>query len=866
MNLKKQKNRKEVNMSKKLVIAEKPSVAYDYAKVLNCNNKKDGYIEGDNYIVTWCLGHLFTLKEPGDYKDKYDKWKFQNLPIIPERFEIKLNQAGKKQFPIIKKLINRSDVTEIINGGDAGREGELIQRYVINYSRTDKPVKRLWVSSLTEEEIKRGFDNLQPQSEYNGLYEAAKTRAELDWLIGINYTRAYTTQNQGNNLIVVGRVQTAILNLIKTRDKKRDNFEPKPYKQVIATFKDYQGKYINQQGNTKVFDFGLVKEIKSNCKNKTGKIVEVDRKKKKKYAPKLFNLTGLQKRMNKKYGFSAQRTLDIAQKLYEKYKILSYPRTDSKYLETAHKKELPQILRKISFSKYKSYTDQLNLNNLSFSKRFINDKKVGDHHAIIPTNNSKMQSIYEDKLTNDGKKLFDEVVLRLIVQFFDSYRYSSTKVITEIAGKYTFKSKGISVIDKGWKEIYPDKREKNALPQLKEGEKKDVTQIEVENKKTKPPKAYNESSLLAKLEKYGIGTEATRAGIIEKLLSRKYITRQGKKLVSTISGRKVIDTIITDSLKSPELTGKLEEKLNKIKEGKFRREEVLSEEIKMLKEEINKLKDKNIAVDKERKKSICQCPKCETGVIVKRKGFYGCTNWNEEGIECDFTINKIAKKMLTKNQVKRLCTKEKTKKLRGFKSKDGDKFSAKLELNDNYDIEFNFKKEKLGTCPQCGEGEIIEGKKGYGCSRWKEGCEFVIWKRIAGKRISKNQAKKLIKKGKTRKLKGFKSKKGNKFSAKLNLNDDYEVEFIFEDNNDINCPMCNNGAMIDRGQFYGCSNYPDCKFTVSKEICSKKINEDILKNLCNNGETNKLKGFTSKKGNDFEAKLVLEKRDIEFEF
>lgn len=769
---------------KKLVIAEKPSVAMDYAKVLKCHNRNDGYVEGPDYVITWAYGHLFTLAEPEDYNSKYKNWSFDDLPIIPGHFKVKLIKSGIKQYKIIKNLILRDDVDLIINGGDAGREGELIQRYIINSTRTNKPVKRLWISSLTENEIRKGFNNLKPGSQYDNLYQSAKTRAEIDWLLGINYSRAYTTRNKGNKAIIIGRVQTAILNLIYEREKERSNFKPEPYKEIEAEFENYKGKYLNDD-NYRIFDFDLANKIYKECQGAEGEIKEITKEKKNKYAPKLFNLTGLQKKMNKKHNFSSQKTLDIAQKLYEEYKILSYPRTDSHYLGNTHKKEINQILDIINFGEFNQYISLLNLDQLKFSNRFIDDSKITDHHAIIPTNNKNISTIY-NKLSNDEKLLFDEVVKSLISQFYDPYTFESTKVTTSIKDKYLFESKGKVVLNKGWKYIYPDKKEDNivSLPgDLKEGMIKKVTNIEIIDKKTEPPSLFDESDLLAQLEKYNIGTEATRAGIIEKLLSRKYILKDKKKLLTTAPGKKIIETIITDEIKDPELTGELERKLELIRTGEIKREELIKEEVKKLKLEIEKLHNTKIEVNKAEDKYIVKCPVCRDGQIVKYNNFFGCSNWNNPDNKCDFTINKIAGKMLTDNQVKELCENRETKTIKGFKSKSGNKFSAKLILNQENKIEFVFPEKKTDTikisCPICKNGTVVDKGKFYGCSEYKKsGCNFTISKNYFNKNISINLVKELCEKGITQNVEGLKSKKGKTFSAKLRLKGNkMELEF-----------------------------------------------------------------------------------------
>lgn len=771
---------------KKLVIAEKPSAARDYADVLNCNNKKNGYIEGEDYIVTWSIGHLLTLYEPEDYDSKYKEWKFEDLPIIPDIFKIKILKKTKKQYNIIKSLVKRKDVSEIINGGDAGREGELIQRYILNSICTNKPIKRLWVSSLTPAAIKKGFDNLKDSCEYDSLYMSAKTRAEIDWLIGMNYSRAYTTLNKGNKAIVVGRVQTVILNLVYKREMENKNFNPLPYKEIEAEFENYTGKYLNGE-NYRIFDFNLADKVYNDCKNSKGIIKSIENEEKKKYAPELFNLTGLQKIMNKKYNFSSQKTLDIAQRLYEKYKILSYPRTDSKFLSDSHKTEIPQIITSLDFGEFSSYLSSLDIDRLKFSKRFINDDKITDHHAIIPSLNINISSIY-NKLSSDEKFLFNEVVKRFISQFYNPYIYESTKLITKVKDKYLFKSKGKVIIEEGWKEIYPDKNTKDiGLPDdLKEGLIKNVTNIDIIDKETKPPSLYDESDLLSQLEKYNIGTESTRAGIIEKLLSRKHIYKDKKKLFATASGKEILNVIISNDLKSPELTGELETKLEDIRLGKIDSNNLLNREINKLKDNLSKLLDVSISVNKDKPKGIVKCPKCKTGSIVKHKNFYGCTNWNTENVKCSFSINKIAGKLLTENQVKFLCTKGYTNKLRGFLSKSGNKFAASLKLGDDFNISFDF---------------------------------------------------------------------DNKFRSSSVLNN-------------LDCPVCDTGKIVDKGSFYGCSAYKSssCSFSVSKNILGKKISPSILKSLCDNGSTDKISGFVSKNKKKFSASLKLNNGKVEFDF
>ena len=797
-------------MSKKLIICEKPSFAKKFANAFGVNNWKDGYIEGKNMVVSWCFGHLLSLKEPGDYNSKYKSWDFEDLPIIPKKFETKVSEPKnskrkkgiKKQYNVLKKLIHRKDVKEIINAGDAGREGELIVRFVLEHAKNTKPVKRLWVSEETKKGIKKAYDNLKPAKEYDKLYESALTRAILDWLIGMNYTRAYTVLNEGGDLLSIGRVQTPIVEMINNRDKEIEDFNPVPYYQIKNIFQSqneaggkYKGKYISDNNNTRVFDKKKAEKIKKDCKNNTGEVKKVETKLKKKNPPKLFNQTNLQRQMNKGLGFSATKTLNICQTLYEKYEVLSYPRTDSKHLPKSHKKIIPKILKRLNFGKFKKYIDKLDLNNLNFSKRFINDKKVSDHYALVPTDKSDIKEVYNHSLSKDEKKVFEQVVLRLLVQLYDKYKYKSTSVITEVDGKsqkHQFESKGQIIVDKGWREIYPTKNGNKKLPDLNEGEIKDIKKSELIEKETKPPSSFTEGKLLKQLQRYKIGTDATRANIIEKVIRRNYVKKKGKKLKVTKKGRKLINMVDSKKLKSPELTGELQKDLEKIKKGKQSKEKVLKEVKDNLKKDLNNLKDKKINIGKKKsknsKKEICDCPQCDDGKIIEFKWGYGCSNYSS-GDKCNFSVGKIAKKKLTNNQIERLCDKKETKYLRGFKSKKGNKFSAKVLL------------------------------------------------------VDKNKDKK---------------NKDKNYKTKLEYKDKKESK-----ESDSKCPSCSN-KLMDRGKFYGCSNYPKCKFSISKKICDVKIDKEILDNLHENKES-KVLTFEGSKG-EFKAKILVNGEDTDLDY
>lgn len=762
----------------KLVMAEKPSAANDYAKALGCKEKKDGYIEGNNYIVTWAYGHLFSLEEPGEYNEKFKKWELEDLPIIPEKFNIKLINGAGKQFKIIKNLINRPDVDMIINGGDPGREGELIQRYILMAAGNKKPVKRLWINTLTESEIKKAFENLKSSEQYDSLYYAATARNEIDWLIGMNYTRAYTLKKGKGVVLSIGRCQTPMLNMIAQRDDEIKKFVSVPYYEIEAQFNDYKGKYINNE-TSRIDTKQEAEEIKKFISDKTGTIIKLETESKNTPPPQLYNLTNLQKIMNKKYGFSAQKTLDIAQELYEKHKILSYPRTSSRYLSTGLVSEFPNRLNILSFGDFKSFVDKLDKDNLKVTKRFVDDSKLSDHYALIPTDNQDIGKIYKE-LDEDEKHEFDEVVLSFIVCFYPDYEYESTTIITNIE-KYDFKTTGKKEIQKGWKEIYQnadqDSEEEQNISNVNvmKGKKENVLGTEIKNKKTEPPKKFTEATLLTQLEKYGIGTEATRAGIIETLIKREFIIRQSENkkqhLVSTQLGKDLLNTIETKELKSVELTSELEKKLEGIAEGKVKKSEVINEMVNTLKSNVKAVlesKGEQIGIHRQ---VLGQCPFCHEGQITENKSGYGCSKYKENN--CNFFIRKeIQGKKIAPEQVKKLVQTGKTDIIQGFKTKNGEKtFDAALIIEDKA-IKFKFTSdEDLYQCPACKKGKIRSGRKGYYCSEYKNGCKLFIAYEIAGKKLTTSQVKKLIEKGKTDIIKGFKNKNGDEFEAALIIKD-----------------------------------------------------------------------------------------------
>ncbi|MCL2320511.1 MAG: DNA topoisomerase III, partial [Oscillospiraceae bacterium] len=563
-------------MGKTLVLAEKPSVARDIAKVLNCNRSQNGFIEGDKYIITWALGHLVTLADPEIYDDKYKTWDLSYLPMLPNYLKLVVIKDSSKQFKCVKDQLYRNDVSDIVIATDAGREGELVARWIIEKANIKKPIKRLWISSQTDKAIKEGFNSLKPGSMYDNLYKAAKSRAEADWIVGLNVTRALTCKF--NAQLSAGRVQSPTLSMIVDRENERINFKPRDYFNIHAKSNGFTLHYHDKDNNTQIFDEDEVKRIIEKTKGHPCKVIDVTENLKKQNPPSLYDLTELQRDGNRIFGYSAKQTLSIMQRLYENYKILTYPRTDSKYISSDIVPTIPERLRAISTPHYKQFVDKILQKPIKADKSFVDDSKVSDHHAIIPTEQKANISL----LSDDERNIFDLVVKRFLSNLFPQYEYIQKIVKTDINGE-TFTAKGNTIKVKGWKEIYEkaqnfndeDEKDSETLPDIKKGDVLPIKSIEYIKLKTKPPERFTEASLLSAMEnpqKYvnmeknyaktlgetgGIGTVATRADIIEKLFSSFYIEKNNKEILPTSKGKQLLNLVPKD-LKSPLLTAEWE--------------------------------------------------------------------------------------------------------------------------------------------------------------------------------------------------------------------------------------------------------------------------------------------------------------------
>jgi DNA topoisomerase-3 len=712
-------------MGKTLVIAEKPSVGRDLASALPGSFAKEGdtHLESDEYVITWAVGHLVQLAEPEDYDEKWKKWRMADLPIVPDDFKlVPRDTKSKKQLNAILKLLKRADVDRIINACDAGREGELIFAYIYVVSGVDKPVDRLWISSMTKQAIREGFEKLRPGEQLRDLEAAARSRSEADWLVGMNATRAATIRGRAwvGGVVSLGRVQTPTLAMIVKREREIQAFVPEPYRLIHGTFQPpYQGLWF-EGDETRIFgDLSRADTIVAKVSGADGIVESIERKEQSERAPLLYDLTSLQREANRRYGFSARRTLQGAQSLYEGKKAITYPRTSSRYLSgdmVPQLKPTAGTLRPIE--DYRAAAEfVLGLDQLPL-QRVVNDAKVDDHHAIIPTDIEHDITAF----TPDERRVFDLIARRFLAVFHPPARYARTTVIT-LVEEERFRTRGKVTLAAGWRSVYglePDQErqseeeeaEGGEIPALQQGQTVRCIAAEIEDKMTRPPPRYSEATLLSAMETAGkliddeelreamkdsgLGTPATRAETIETLIRREYIERVGKDLQATPKGIQVITMLEEHKLTSPELTGDWEHKLSDIEHGTGDRRAFMQGIADFTKETVEQI----AALDKEKLRpervELGPCPRCgaKTGEIIRENSkAYGCTSWkSREEPGCGFVIwKRVASRTLTPEIARQLIEERRTREvLSGFRSKGGKPFRARLVLNDEDKIEFEF--------------------------------------------------------------------------------------------------------------------------------------------------------------------------------
>ncbi len=588
--------REEEIFMKSLVLAEKPSVARDIARVLHCKKMISGGIEGENYIVTWGLGHLVTLADPERYDARYKTWKMEDLPMMPSPLKLEVIPQTAKQYSAVKTLLHRKDVTTIIIATDAGREGELVARWILEKAQNKKPIKRLWISSVTDKAIREGFAHLKEGREYDNLYHAAVCRAESDWLVGINATRALTCKY--NAQLSCGRVQTPTLAMIAQREKEIKEFQPQTYYGLNAICDSITFTWNDpKSGSQTTFQKDKIEAIQKKLEGKAAVITKISKTKKKTFAPLLYDLTELQRDANKKYQYSAKQTLNIMQRLYENHKVLTYPRTDSRYLTKDIVSTIKERLKACGVGPYKTLAGRLIQKPISANASFVNDAKVSDHHAIIPTE----QFVQLSHMTVDERRIYDLVVRRFLAVLYPAAEYEQTSIQAEIE-KETFAAKGSFILEKGWKEVYEgakealeEEEEIQTLPNLEQGMKLPVHRLIIKQGKTNPPSYFTEATLLSAMEnpvKYmkdtsqknvqilketgGLGTVATRADIIEKLFNSFFLEKKGNEIHITSKAKQLLD-LVPEDLRKPELTADWEWKLAEIAKGKRKQQQFMKE-------------------------------------------------------------------------------------------------------------------------------------------------------------------------------------------------------------------------------------------------------------------------------------------------
>ena len=807
----------------KVVLAEKPSVARELASFLGAGSRHEGYFEGRGYQVTWALGHLVTLKEPRDYDPALKRWSLDTLPFVPGRFGLKpLDERGSgKQLAVVRRLFRSAD--ELICATDAGREGELIFRYILELTGSEgKPARRLWLSSLTVEAIRDAFARLRPLSDYDALYAAARCRSEADWVVGLNATRYYTVSHRDTGLLwSVGRVQTPVLAMIVRRDDEIRAFKPEPFWELMTRYRSVVFKFAGDR----FAEEGPALELLQRVQGRPFAIKGVDRKPERVLPPQLYDLTDLQRDMNRRYGLSADATLKAAQSLYES-KLISYPRTDSRHVGADMKGKIPGILDALRPLK-PAEIGKLNPGALAFTRRIVDDAKVGDHHAILPTGKPP------GSLPTGARKVFDAVVTRLIAAFYPACLKEVTTVSAESDG-VPFRARGVRVLEPGWTALYPREEdvkkddETQEMPAFHPGEG-GPHEPSVRRGETAPPKPFTEDSLLGAMEtagklvdddelrealkERGLGTPATRASIIETLLTRGYIARDKKTLSATDPGRFLIAVIRDRGLKSPELTGEWEARLREIERGQLDPRRFMAEIARYTGEVVRPVDPS--AIDPAR---LGECPRCGRPVIEGKRGF-GCSGWREG---CPFVLwREHDGHPLGDDQIRGLLQHRTlpTSKASGGagnsilhltdqgelteipvpvgeprrpagktdrrppggksapRTRRRGASSGKLAGEPASATATGFAPVALGPCPLC-QSEVVEQEKSYRCSGWRQGCKFAIWKTIAGKRISVRTAQALLRQGRTPVFNGFKSKSGKPFEARLKL-EAGEVRFDF---------------------------------------------------------------------------------------
>ncbi|MCS1409340.1 MAG: DNA topoisomerase 3 [Verrucomicrobia subdivision 3 bacterium] len=920
-------------MGKSLVIAEKPSVASDIAKAIGGFTRHDDYFENDAYLISSAIGHLLEITVPPESEVKRGKWTFMHLPQIPPHFDLRPIPKTASRLNLLKRLIKRKDIDTLINACDAGREGELIFRYIIQHAKTKKPVKRLWLQSMTKSAIRDGFTKLRTDEALIPLANAAICRSESDWLVGINGTRAMTAFNSksgGFHLTTVGRVQTPTLTILVEREEKIKKFKSRKYWEVHAVFQaqagTYKGRWFDEKFDKakkekdselrpeRIWERDEALKLVKECEGEVG-IATEESKPSYQQSPLLFDLTSLQREANSRFSLPAARTLQIAQVLYERHKLITYPRTDSRALPEDYLAMATETLKAFEQSEYEAFSQQiLSQSWVKPNKRIFNNSKISDHFAIIPT------SIGPKKLNKHEGNLYDLITCRFLAVFYPAAKFLLTTRTTRV-GKQPFKTEGKVLVTAGWLAVYGKKSQDDGKPNLTPIEpEENVHTIEIETQefKTKPPPHYTEATLLSAMEgagklvddeelraamsTKGLGTPATRAAIIDELIKKEYLIRNARDLQPTAKAFSLITLLRglgIPELCSPDLTGNWEYELNQMEQGHLQRDEFMAKIRAMTEAIVEKAKSHEsdtVSGDFDTLKT--PCPKCGTGTVKETYKNYQCG-------ACDFFLWKIVSgRQLESHEMEELLTNRTLGPLQGFRSKQGRLFPAIIKLTNEFKAEFDFGnkeekseqeapdfsgKETLGACPKC-KAKVYDAGMNYVCEKSigsGKSCAFQTGKIILQREIPEEQVKKLLANGKTDLLDRFISKKtGRAFNAFLVLGKNGKVGFEFEPRAakkksakvkpakepatkvDLtgkkpigNCPRCGGGVYDTEAEYICEHSQKDekpCKFKSGKIICQQPVERTQMVKLLTNGRTDMLDKFVSRRGFPFTAALILE--------
>lgn len=876
----------------RLVITEKPSVARDLARVLGASRRADGWLEGRDLRITWCVGHLVELEEPAHYDARFKRWSLERLPILPERFQVRLRADAAERFRTIERLLRDPQTDSVINACDAGREGELIFRFVYDLAGVERPVQRLWLASMTERAIRDAWGRLRPDSEFRALQDAARCRAEADWLVGMNATRGMTclarSGGGGGAVLSVGRVQTPTLAMIVARDREIAAFVPEPTWQVRAEFSVPQGqgeaRWTGTWFRPKTASESKKKEGRDEAPRaerlpsgevaealvaavvgRPGKLETAETRRITERPPLLYDLTSLQRRANQRYGLSAQRTLEIAQVLYERYKLITYPRTDARFLTPDQVPELPQIADGLrAMGVYAPFCDAvISRFNSGFrpGKRVVDASEVGDHHAILPTG----RPAHDLGLRPDEKRVFDLVARRFLAALSEDALFDRTTLVVVVdvpapdplPSPPRFRARGRVCVQEGWRAVDPPKKRAEVdLPQVQGGAVATTESAAVHEGQTRPPRPYDDASILLAMETAGrtlddralrramrasgLGTPATRASILQTLLDRGFVARRGKALVAQERGAALIDAIPASELKSPELTGRWEKRLADMADGKDSRtafmEDVRAHVARIVKDitEAPPASHPAFAGPEPDGEPVGDCPVCGKTVIEGRP-VYRC-------VACDFVVFKtMSGRAISRRMVSTLLKQRRAGPVKGFKSqRTGKSFSAGLEIREDGTVGLWFPEATaVAPCPRCEGGTVRARGKVFGCDA--EGCDVHVFRNMSGREITEDEVRVLLGQGRTAVLDGFVSRRtGKAFAAGVQLDASGKGVLWFPDRDAAPtregpavpmptasteegpagraCPACGEGVILRGRSAWGCSRWREgCRWTLAYE-------------------------------------------------